>query len=62
MLVLSRVPGESILVGDDVQITVLSVHGDRVRLGIKAPREVPIHRMEVVESIKREGRRNEDQP
>lgn len=62
MLVLSRVPDESIVIGDDVQITVLSVRGDKVRLGIKAPREVPVHRMEIAELIKREGRRNESQP
>ena len=57
MLVLSRWINESIHVGDDVTITVLEVRGDKVRLGIEAPREVPVHRQEVYEAIKRgEGR------
>ena len=47
MLVLSRRPGESVMVGHDVVITVLEVRGDVVRVGIKAPREVQVHREEV---------------
>ncbi|NJC74189.1 carbon storage regulator CsrA [Planosporangium thailandense] len=47
MLVLTRRPGESVVVGDDVVITVLDVRGDVVRLGIKAPRSVQVHREEV---------------
>ncbi|EXG80993.1 MULTISPECIES: carbon storage regulator CsrA [Cryptosporangium] len=47
MLVLTRRPGESVMVGDDVVITVLEVRGDVVRLGIRAPRSVPVHREEV---------------
>jgi carbon storage regulator len=47
VLVLTRRPGESVMVGDDVVVTVLEVRGDVVRLGIKAPRSVPVHREEV---------------
>ena len=52
MLVLSRKKNEQIIVGDDIVITVVEVRGDRVRLGIEAPQEIPIHRNEVLESIK----------
>jgi carbon storage regulator len=51
MLVLSRKRGEAITIGNGVTITVLSVHGDRVKLGIVAPVEVPVHRQEVQERI-----------
>ncbi len=47
MLVLSRRPGESVMIGHDVVVTVLEVRGDVVRVGIKAPREVQVHREEV---------------
>lgn len=52
MLVLSRKKNEQIIVGDSIVITVVEVRGDRVRLGIEAPQEIPIHRNEVLESIK----------
>jgi len=55
MLVLSRQKNESILIGDDVDITVVDIRGDKVRLGIKAPREVNVHRKEVYDAIKREN-------
>ncbi len=51
MLVLSRKQDESILIGKDVEVVVLGVRNGRVRLGIKAPREVPVHRGEVAQSI-----------
>lgn len=51
MLVLSRKPGERILIGDDVTLTVIEVRGARVRLGIDAPKHVRIHRMEVWQTI-----------
>ncbi len=54
MLVLSRQKDESIMIGDDVEITIVDVRGDKVRLGITAPKEIPVHRMEVYEAIKRE--------
>ena len=56
MLVLSRQRDESIMIGDDVEITIVDVRGDKVRLGITAPQEIPVHRKEVYETIKREGR------
>lgn len=52
MLVLSRKPNESIMVGD-IEITVIAVRGDKVRIGIKAPKDVPVHRREVWELIER---------
>ncbi|MFZ0035501.1 MAG: carbon storage regulator CsrA [Sedimentisphaerales bacterium] len=54
MLVLSRQKDESIMVGDDVEITIVDVRGDKVRLGISAPKEIPVHRKEVYEAIQRE--------
>lgn len=54
MLVLSRQKDESIMIGDNVEITIVDVRGDKVRLGITAPREIPVHRKEVFEAIKRE--------
>ncbi len=53
MLVLTRNINEQIIIGDNITITVVSVHGDRVRLGIDAPKEVPVHRREVYEAIQR---------
>ena len=52
MLVLSRKKNERIIVGENIVITVVEIRGDRVRLGIDAPMDIPIHRSEVVESIK----------
>jgi carbon storage regulator len=54
MLVLSRQKDESIMIGDDIKVTVVDVRGDKVRLGIEAPREVSVHRIEVYEAIQRE--------
>jgi len=54
MLVLSRQRDESIMIGDDVEITIVDVRGDKVRLGIKAPKEIPVHRREIYEAIQRE--------
>ena len=51
MLVLSRKKNESIIIDDNIVITVVEVRGDKVRLGIQAPREVPVHRSEVYEAI-----------
>ncbi len=55
MLVLSRRPQQSIMIGDSVVVTVLEVKGDQVRLGITAPRTVPVHREEVLVSIAAQG-------
>lgn len=54
MLVLSRQKDESIVIGDDVEITIVDVRGDKVRLGITAPKSVPVHRREIYEAIQRE--------
>ena len=51
MLVLTRQKDESILIGPDIRVTVIEVRGDKVRLGIEAPREVTVHRHEVFEAI-----------
>jgi carbon storage regulator len=51
MLVLSRKPGESIVIGNDITVTVVGVEGGRVKLGFNAPKEVPIHRTEVYQRI-----------
>jgi len=56
MLVLTRRAGERIRVGDDVEIVVVSVRGDQVRLGLAAPRGVPIYRAELVEQVEQENR------
>ncbi len=56
MLVLSRQRDQTIMIGDDIEITVVDIRGDKVRLGINAPPEVPVHRKEVYEAIKRENR------
>jgi len=54
MLVLSRLKGESIMLGDDVEVTIVDVRGDKVRLGITAPRSVNVHRKEIYLTIQRE--------
>jgi carbon storage regulator len=51
MLVLSRKKNESIVINNDIIITVVEIRGDKVRLGIVAPKEVPVHRQEVYEAI-----------
>jgi len=53
VLVLTRKPNQSIVIGDDVRIVVVSIEGDQVKLGIEAPRELTVHRSEVSERIKR---------
>ena len=57
MLVLSRKKNESIVINDDITIVVVEIRGDKVRLGVEAPKEIPVHRQEVYEAI----RRNEQQ-
>ena len=56
MLVLSRQRDETIMIGDDIEITVVDIRGDKVRLGITAPTSIPVHRKEVYEAIQRENR------
>ena len=62
MLVLSRKKNESIVINDNIVVTVIDIRGDKVRLGFEAPNNVPIHRREVYEAIKRsEAASNENQ-
>lgn len=56
MLVLSRQRDETIMIGDDIEITVVDIRGDKVRLGISAPSSIPVHRKEVYDAIKRENK------
>jgi len=53
MLVLSRKKNESIVINDDITIVVVEIRGDKVRLGVEAPKEVPLHRREVFDAIHR---------
>ena len=57
MLVLTRQKDESIMIGNDIEIVIVDVRGDRVRIGITAPKEISVHRKEIYEAIQRE--RNE---
>jgi carbon storage regulator len=57
MLVLSRQRDESIMIGDKVVVTIVDIRGDKVRLGIEAPGEIPVHRQEVYDAIQRENQR-----
>ncbi len=52
MLILTRRIGEAVMIGDEVSVTVLSINGAQVRLGVNAPRNVPVHREEIYERIK----------
>jgi len=54
MLILTRRVGESLMIGDDVSVTILGVKGNQVRVGVNAPRDVAVHREEIYERIKQE--------
>jgi len=56
MLVLSRKKNESIIINDNITITVIEIRGDKVRLGIEAPKDVTVHRREVYEAIQNQGK------
>lgn len=61
MLILTRRVGETVVIGNDVDVTVLGVKGNQVRLGVKAPREVSVHREEIYKRIKDEGDHGHEQ-
>ncbi|MBN2064139.1 MAG: carbon storage regulator CsrA [Sedimentisphaerales bacterium] len=56
MLVLSRHKDQTIMIGDNIEITVVDIRGDKVRVGITAPPNIPVHRKEVYEAIKKENK------
>jgi carbon storage regulator len=60
MLVLSRMKNESIVINDDITIVIVEIRGDKVRIGVEAPKEVPVHRNEVYEALRRNGRQWEE--
>lgn len=53
MLILTRKVGESLLIGDDVSITILNIRGNQVKIGVKAPKDVSVHREEIYQRIKK---------
>ena len=61
MLILTRQIGETLMIGDQVTVTVLGIKGNQVRLGVNAPKEVAVHREEVYEKIRQEKRRRTDE-
>jgi len=61
MLVLSRQRDESIVIGDDIEIVIVDVRGDKVRLGITAPKHIPVHRREIYDAIQREKKEKKAQ-
>jgi len=62
MLVLSRKRNESVVINDDIVVTVIDIRGDKVRIGIEAPRDISVHRQEVLEAILREKLKLSENP
>ncbi len=60
MLILSRHTDEKVIIGDDIEVQVISIRGDKVRLGFKAPKDIPVHREEVYNAIQRDKGREHD--
>ena len=60
MLVLSRMKDESIMIGDDIKITIIGIRGDKVRLGIQAPRSISVHPEEIYELVRKEKAADND--
>ncbi|MGH8593781.1 MAG: carbon storage regulator CsrA [Gammaproteobacteria bacterium] len=61
MLILTRRVGESVMIGDDVNITVLGIKGNQVRLGVNAPKEIPVHREEIYQRIQQEKNKAQEE-
>lgn len=62
MLVLSRHRDESIIINDNIVVTIVDIRGDKVRLGIQAPSNIPVHRQEIYDAIQREKNRDAGDP
>lgn len=60
MLALTRKKGESLVINNDIEITILEIRGDQIKLGVSAPKEVPIYRREVYAQIQQENRKSAD--
>ena len=60
MLVMSRREGQEIIIGDDIRVMLVRIEGDKVRIGVTAPKEMPVHRLEVWEAIQKEMRNSQD--